>query len=435
MLKHRKALYAGIAVVIGIALFFVVFQIIRKNTAKKQWVSGQSTSILKISVDDLMVDIVSNAIGNSTYYSNRESSSSMFESDWSAALYVPSSMYLFSIDERCETLYSYQKVKDDNVLMEAISNSLDLDSSAYERNGNQWSGSSKDGKIHFIGDGNHILIQLNYSSSENVVQLKEMWKDRAEIMKPVATLDAINSLDLKGDIVYANVATKDTYVLDFENGMIHAKAKIYSELVQANDHNKVLKMNPDAVLSAFINADISSIRNKYSSFVDSYPVIKNILNHCSAGYADILWKKEDVIQRDTIISYDYDDNFDMVEKEIEQEVEVPNWEIAIKGGTDLYVSLPDKMFYSFEKKIDNGYVILSTSDVNSNRTMLDSSVNFFELYYNYDVAVNRYLMYWPTLKKVKSITVKGRNVDHEYALIEGEVRLTNEHIHPLSQLF
>ena len=100
MLKHRKALYAGIAVVIGIALFFVVFQIIRKNTAKKQWVSGQSTSILKISVNDLMVDIVSNAIGNSTYYSNRESSSSMFESDWSAALYVPSSMYLFSIDER-----------------------------------------------------------------------------------------------------------------------------------------------------------------------------------------------------------------------------------------------------------------------------------------------------------------------------------------------
>lgn len=435
MLKRRKAIYVVLAILICIALFFAVFQIIRKNTANKQLVSRHSTAIMKIAIDDLIIDIVKNGISNSTYYKNRQSSTTMFDADWSSALYVPASMYFFTVDDTYQTLYSYQKIKNEKILIETISDALGLDSTAFDRNGKQWSGRSIDGKIHFVADEEHVLIRLNYTPVDDASDMQEIWRNRADNMQPVTALEGIKDVDMKGDVVYTNLNTKDTYVVNFENGLVHASAKIYSSLIQANNNNKVHKMNSDAILNAYLNVDIVPVVSQYSSFIDRYPVLKDVLNHCSAGYAAILWKKGDVIQRDTIITYDYDDNFEMVEKESLQEVEVPNWIIMLKGGKDLYSKLPDKMVYKFEKKIDNDYVILSTSNIISSPLNTEPSAYFFELYYNYDPVVNRYLMQIPSLGKVKSATLKGKNIANKYTLFEGDIRLTNEHIHPLSQLF
>src|SRR5690606_40071303 len=71
-------------------------------------------------------------------------------------------------------------------------------------------------------------------------------------------------------------------------------------------------------------------------------------DRCAANtysYTDLLVSSESTLQHDTVIMYDYDINFNRIEKTEIQEITVPIIENTWKGNQQFATSLPTKLFY------------------------------------------------------------------------------------------
>src|SRR5690606_6431867 len=75
---------------------------------------------------------------------------------------------------------------------------------------------------------------------------------------------------------------------------------------------------------------------------------------------DLFISTDITTQQDTIITYDYDADFNSVEKKEIQEIHVPVIENVWKGDTQLAAALPEKLLYRFYKDVQDSLIILST---------------------------------------------------------------------------
>lgn len=442
----KRFILVILIVLVCVAVGFTLFWQIRKHNANKQLVHKNSTSILKVSVDDIVFDVLLSEINNSSFFDKDSISKDGEKKKWDIGLSIPASMYFFSIDNDFRSLYTYQEIKDEELFLKTITEAFYLDSSDIERDNDRWRISSHSGKVKFVGDSKNVLISLSYSSSMLNMYLKnlslndwdvmqDMWKNRSTAFDQVKNIDSLKNVNFDDDLVYLNLKSKDRFSLDFGNGFVKGSANLHSILLKPRQDNKVRKMDEGTIISAYLNLNISPLLVTFKPFFDKAPEAKDFLVKSFGGYADVQWKKGEVTQQDTIVTYDYDDNFEPVEKELVRDEQVPNLTFTFKGSKDLYNLIPNKIFYKVNKNVDNGYLVLSTDVENKSSLDLETSPYFMNFQYHYDESIQKYVSKDRNLEKIKSVSVVGKVSEDGGTLFEGEVKLVDEHLHPIVSLF
>jgi len=432
----KKILLVLVGLIAIVAIGLAVYLQVRKYNAKHELIHAKSTAVIKVSIDDIIFDVLKNELVNTDFFKKKTpSDTSKKKQDLDIGLVVPAFMYFFCTEENYTDLYTYQRLDDQDKFIGLLLDQLGLDSTAVQREQDYWSISAKSEKLNIIGNSTNVLIGISTTSYGKMDALKQMWDGRADNMQKVESVGLLQADDNSANIVLINLLNKDSFALTFENGLIKSTAKIYSHTVQANTSNLVRKMADDDILSAYLNLDIGPLLSKYSIFLNNNAALKDVLSNSFAGYADIQWKKAEVIQQDTVITYDYDENFEQVEKKELREESVPLLVATFKGTSALHDFFPDKMFYKVSKSEQNGYVVLSTSAEMIQPIELVQSSNFMELNYRFDDAISSYVSRVPKMDKIKSIQVVGKAVDKELTQFEVVIQMFDRDLHPITQLF
>lgn len=427
----KRFLITIVVLLLCIGIGLAIFLQVRKHEAEKQLVHKHSTSVVKVAVDDIIINVLWSEIKNGNSLKTDSIRKEKEDKSWDLGLKIPASLYFFSVNNDFKKIYTYQNLKDKKVFQQTILEFFKLDSTDLHLNDNYWWIGSSDNKMKCIGDDTNVLFSMNLSSGDYFGELEEMWTQRANLFEVPAKIDELKGISFNEDIVYAILKTKDNFSIDFEDGLIKTKANVNTKVFQANKDKKVRKMSKDDIFNAYINIDMRSILNTFKSFFDKQSLAKDLLIDSFTGYADVQLKKGDVLQQDTIITYEYTDDFETIERESIQEQKVPNLIFTIKGGEDLNNVIPNKIYYKGFKKYENGYVILSTSEANSSSIELINSEYFLNIQYQYDESFSKYYSSYPKLNEIESISVTGKSTDDSRSIFEGELRLKEKNLHPI----
>jgi len=189
-----------------------------------------------------------------------------------------------------------------------------------------------------IGISNNKLL-VTYKKKQRIplsVAIQAVFKETNFYKKDADLLKSISNS--KSDISYASIGA-DFLEADFKKGLFEIKGKIHSELFVADVHPKY-SGSSIGFLAAKINRDHTIFKSlitdgnktKFDEFTKLS--VDSITNKWDGNIAFNLKTIDKKI--DTIVTYEYDDDFNKIEKKSAQELVMPDLTIALGSQAGLY---------------------------------------------------------------------------------------------------
>lgn len=193
------------------------------------------------------------------------------------------------------------------------------------------------GKIIIAVSGEHVLIvykKQQHISVNNAVQT--VFKETNFYKKDIDLLKSISNS--KSDMTYASLDA-DFLEADFKKGLFEIKGKLRSELFVTDSYSEHFE-NSMGFIATKINRDhhifksLMSDKNKTKFSEFTKLSLDSIVDHWNGSVALNLKAVDTEI--DTIVTYEYDDDFNKIEKKAVQELHIPNVEITLGSDANLY---------------------------------------------------------------------------------------------------
>ena len=256
----------------------------------------------------------------------------------------------------------------------------------------------------------------------------------------------------QGDWVYANglgknvseiqeadmsfVDKKDNWaIVNFQNGRFDIDAFVKSSLLGFPSKPDQAAIPEDNVFYMALNSDLSLILKDKEAELEKLKLPVDSIYKYVGNFAAIELKNKEVLESDTIITYDYDDNFEMTEKKEINQVEVPSLTFQVMASPHLLGYLPEKMFYKFGKDFHNGLIRLSTDPVSlGNNKELQPSSNVFVMSYQKKPVAAKYLGWLPNYDKILKGEVNGIAEGTNGLRLKGGFDLENPAINSFYQI-
>lgn len=356
-MKKITGIVLGVFAVAFVAA--ILFLYLRKQQARDQLVHTRSAALLTIHVDDLLLDNFWTLISASSADTSASESPSktVWKQLWQAGLELPAQIIFFSLPEDPYTYYSLQKINDAKKW-----------ASVGWRQDDDSPGMQTDPKIrHFhsgkyisgVDNGSDVLFRIGYAEGQGPDDLEEMLSKTSD-WKSIKDMSSFATQHSAEHINYYNT-----------DGVFSLHAYITNTATTINGQWKKEQQGSSPLLQREINSDNAAFMLWSNLPLREMPLLSDLLKRffpdqgstiidMAPGYFDILVSKEQVRQQDTIVSYDYDENFNSVEKKELQDKHVPLMEIAWKAGNGPTEALPNKMFYHWYRHQQDELLILST---------------------------------------------------------------------------
>lgn len=424
----------GLIAFIAIGLY--LFLKVRDHQSKRSLVHQESTSVVKISVDKILTDIAWNSLMNPGYYSRKDtsdkSSSERFQRT-DIGISIPANIYFFALNGNESTWYTWIDVNDQFKLKDIITTRLGADSIALNEDGENWWMTSKDGRLSFYGDSNQVLVSFSFDKKGTMDEAVEIWRQRALHLVSISTLTDFNFENSKSDIQWQQRGSETVGEMSFSSGTIVSDLILAQNLLRLPKQAKVRKLPESNVLSLYCQADLRPLFEKYKDHLQHYNIPVDTLKRYYGGYLDVQWRPTDVVQSDSVITYDYDDDFNRIEKRELHSEEVPNLSLTFKASPHLGAYLPEKLFYKFYKTVNGDQIGLSTDLNAENESSYITTENAIYLDYHYDAVVERHFGWFPQRDRMSRIQLMGKTKGTG-AHFHAEIVLKEKEIHALYQL-
>ncbi|MCX2475612.1 hypothetical protein OQZ33_14865 [Pedobacter sp. MC2016-05] len=445
----KKFLKIAAVILISLLILFLGTLKYRNYSANQIAIPKNTTSLVKISVDEILKTLAFNAISNPVHYFKSDTGKNVGRSfkRIDHGLSIPANLYLYTIKDQPNTsFFARFKIRNLQNFEDFLSKAVGF-------------------KIKKVSN------KLNYAKS--VLGNVAIWYDEKSaavvFSSQIANFDAVlkdvlNEKDFKemSDGGFSQLIKSSSHVafqenaqlaeLDFKSGEISFNGifntlegmKIKSGL---NSHQPA---NTNHVMNFWLNADFE--RNIKKEFKLKNVVIEqDSLVKYYQGNIDMEWINT-IKQTDSIITYEYNDDFEKVQKVTLQQKDVPNVLINISAD-----ALPLKNYLARQNVIylDSGVVnksvfplyqvfvggnskqlTLSTTKEPSlhqysqkNNNFLALNVNFKQL--NRQVSlpiISRYL------ESLKYLTVTAQATRDKKIAIQGKLEMNNQDINALYQL-
>ncbi|MDM1050432.1 MULTISPECIES: hypothetical protein [Sphingobacterium] len=432
-LKKTFIILTGLIAVLAISLF--IYKEIRASKAKDLMIPSNTQALIQLNVDGLVSELMGNAISNpNTYFFGKRDSTRVKKPKlWETGLAIPSTLFLFSDKKESDQYYTVQRVSDINRFKRFLKSNMriDLDSVSTAVEGGFSYFQKKN--LALLMNDERIAFSIGRDSTDQSPKLRALLQDNQSTWVNALNWSKQHTEDRKGDILWSNV-DKNWFTFDFLNGSVHVDGLLKSDKWRLSDAPKQLKPIPNAVLSAYLDADLSEWIKAQDSLLHRLNVPVDSIYQYYGGYADLHWLAQDVKQEESIVSYEYDDNFEMKEVVQLQEIDAPNLLLRLKASPHLLGYLPEKLFYKFNKSNQADLISLFTGKEGSTDTIFDKAKLVFNLNYSKSPSVTRHLSWLPFFDRWQKIKLEGRARDQRTMQLHGYLILPKEKIHALFQL-
>lgn len=427
------ALVVGLLLMILLVGYFVLW--IRQSNSNKQLVHPNSESFVRIKVDQIMVGMLRNALFHPGEYWKGRSDTTQRLQVWEAGVAIPANLYLFSLPEDTLTWYTVLDVTDRAKFQRylGLESVPEIESTEDFR----WYGTSRQGHIAAMGDDKRVMLALSLRRGDHKSRLRELLVSSSALV-PIGSLDFPRLHQSDASVTYWDSKHDNSCYLDLKPGEIDVRGNFSSELWRLSDTPLSRPIPKDHILNVSLSADIRAALVRHKAVFSRLHLDIESLQAYIGDYWEVQVLEGSIVQQDTVVTYDYDDNFDLTEKKEIRSETVPNLRFSLKASPHLLSYLPEKAFYRFHKHVESGIVTLATDPAALNRSSASTETcggcHFF-LSFRKGSGDHLLFDYLPRLALLDSAKIVGRRQDEAHRLgFEGKLHFENKYIHPLKQL-
>ncbi len=354
----KKAIGIVLSILAAICVAAMVFYYVRAYRAEQQYVHSNSAAILAVAVDDLLVDNLRSLVSaRSQKQSTKDSTTIAFLRDiWQAGVDIPARIYLYSLAEDPHTFYSVQKINDQaqwHIFLRKYTPDMEApeEGIAIQLTKN----------IAMLRSGDRILFRFSLKDSSSSSFTAEALQQDDNWIK-IRQLNAVKKLPKLDHVSYWTLNNKISLRAHIHHDNTEILGSWQVDKVLPQGRHEVRTFTQDNVALLFWSqlpiSSMPSVPQTLSKFSSAI----NDTAYDKPRYMDLLICQQTVSQQDTIITYDYDENFNSIEKSTIQDIQVPLIESVWQSDSAFAQQLPDKMFYKLHKYQRDKVIILSTQD-------------------------------------------------------------------------
>lgn len=410
-MKTRKNKFRQIAIILTAAVLLLLsvfygYLSWRKHDAYKGSVHADAAFILKVNADQLYGTLVMDGLGSPFYYLKKGKQS--IES----GLSIPAQIFIYTLKSKsAQTYFCALPVEDQQQLKSFLSQKMGI--VAFSKMGQYTRGISRDGRL-IVAFNTHTFAAGYALNKENVDDVLADLLNRKNLMpEQDPKLSKLKALDQHLAYVFNEV----TGTGEFKDGLIHMEGDFNFDGLQVKGktfHHRIFEK--DVMVKMWLNA-WPALNKSYGEIqVKDHTIYPDSLLKYCAGYFD-LELGSPVSQIDTVVTYEYNDDFEKEETLTPRTVKVPGVNGLVSGNA---VGLMNYLHQA-------GLV---------QRTVVNKNV--FPLYQVYTQPEGSYLA-WSTAKKQvvatsKSVTPYFFYLEADLARLKVQFPLLEKYIGQASRL-
>lgn len=441
----RKKVLVRAAIFISVLLF--IFQGIlmyREYTSYQGVLHQQVDKVIKIRVDAIGESIFYNALKHpSYYYRNFTKDQDSHDQDSSSKGFgLPANIFLYTINgKNASTLFSSFKISDANQF-EAYLRTENF-SGFQELNTLQFA-SKDDGKLVVAYNNKQCVVVYNPTRED----VNDIFRDMLLDDKTLNTTQTIYRTLKDADAHINYLSPTDHLSINFKDG----KAVFSGSLALGAEYEVSSEMNypkfsEESSLKFFMNLKTS--KHFEAITIQDITIVPDSILKYYNGHM-LLELAGTTIQHDSIVTYEYNDDFEKVEVKTVSVKEVPEINLMLSANSknflsylqhasivnDNYLNANIVPLYQFKVDTTANTIQLSThlskiirSDQTSYNGVFGLEIDFEKL-----KSQNHFSMINDYLNKTKILNLKGTLVNKTSMAIEGELQLKAQDINAMAQL-
>jgi hypothetical protein len=440
----KKFLKITAAIVILLLIFFVGMFKYRRYVAEQTLIPKNATSLIKINVDELYKTLASNMLGNPSYYfkSDFKKDTSNKPDKFNNGLKIPASLYFYTIERKSGIYFSRFEVKNVNDFENALRNLMHLEITKKTEGTNI--AKSKLGNVVIYYNSKSAAISLS-------VNVENVDKELMDILNQKNFVKAIDSKFKYASKSVQHIAFETALhqgSFDFDNGVVNFNDLVIADqIIPTNTHNR--GYNKSAIASLWLNADFKNVTHRAFK-TKNFSIDPDSILKYYKGSVDFDWSST-IQQTDSIVTYDYNDDFEKVAKVSLQKRDVPQFSIAINAdasGLKNYlakqkiINLDSNQvnksafpLYQVFVESDQQNLYLGTKKQMSFKNESVPSPDFFYFFVNFEKLQNKSAIGQLStyLTPYKTLNISGKLVEHKMQF-DGKLELVNKDINSLYQI-
>ena len=330
----------------------------RKHQAQQQYVSKQSTAILAIGIDDYVVDNLFSLLQPSKVEKRDTDKLKSKDLFFKSGLVIPSRLFLFTTEAQPNQLVGHLAVNNSDKAKAFFKQNFKDKLSLHE---------DEDSPItirfnaHIVAllTKQDFFILLSKDANPSTDALQTLLTAKKDLVE-VQSLRNLNPLLFKAHIAFSSL-TNDFSLAAF----------VKDHQLQLSGEWKLKQSLTKPLQARAMDSTQAALTFWNCLPLEEVPLLSHLLTSFSgmetealtrhyANYIDMEVLDSPTLQTDTIINYSYDDDFNPTEEVLVREVEVPKIRMVWSNEKKVSPLLPDRMFYNFYKKEENGFVVHST---------------------------------------------------------------------------
>ncbi|MCZ4223592.1 hypothetical protein [Pedobacter rhodius] len=435
-------------ILLSLLIFFAGTFKYRQYRANQVSIPKNTNSIIKVGIDDIYKSLVGNMISNPGFYFKsdlKKDAKSKFDG-LEHGLKIPASIYLYTIQNQPKTaLFSRLEIKNLNTFENFLRNVLQFKIEKKSEGLN--CAKSKPGNIAIYYNSKHAAFVVSNESADFELILTDILNQKNFIELNKSNFNAVK----KSTDHLAMSDGEHFAVLNFDNGKINFNDEFFSKIIIPAEKPLYRQISNQSAISFWLNADFRAMP-KRTLKLKNLSLERDSLIRYYKGYADFEWINT-VQQTDSVITYDYNDDFEKVEKVALQKREIPNIVVNVSADArGLKNYLNRKNIINLDSNVinksvfplynvfvggDDKQLILSTGKYHKFDTTKVATRDFFSLNVNFE-RLNKQITLPILTRYFSSLTfleIKGKAIGNGKISMNGKLEMKNKDINSLYQLF
>lgn len=352
-------------------------------------IHAEASFILKINIDKIYRSLIVDYLSNPFYYEERE------DSGIQSGLSIPGGVFIYTVKSKSDLSYFCSlPIADPSLLKKYITIKLKISELQKDQHGNSF-GTSKDGRLRlaFNGQTFAIAFSLNKEYVDDVlIDLLNKTRLLPHTDHKIAELKKMNS-----HLAYTFSGLNGTG--EFIDGMFHFKGDFkFKDLDTQGDVFIHRKFIDNAAIKGWLNAQILTQKPHAEIQIAHHKFNQDSLLKYYNGYFDVELAGL-VDQKETVTTYEYNDDFEKKEIKRTQVVKVPRLTATFRTrseslsnylikaglvGDDAVINKQVFPLYTVWTKTDTDIFILSTDRTCAVPVLSQKSPYFFNLEVNFE---------------------------------------------------
>ncbi len=433
------------AILILLLLFaFLGFLSYQDHASYKNAVHQDAGLIIKIDRNQLIRKIGFNALTNPGYYFRADEEDSLEvdeKEERRNGFDTRANIFIFSLKEAPFTFYATFKVTDSAALKTFLKDKFQIDS--YDASESYSYGISPDRKLQAAFNQQRLVVSYAFQKRHSQEAIEQILLKKNLLGTDDPGISRLKKFD--GDVVF--ISGKNAGSLNFENGRV-----LLSALLQQIDGYSIPEQARIAAVDTSSSFHLALAGGFSSSLFKTHTVnefnipLDSIMDNYQ-GYLDLKASGK-VLQADTIITYEYNDDFEKIEVKTLQEKSMPGVSLMMKAnaaeiqrllsrhnilqGSQINRRLFPLLKLNFEME-DEATIRITNKESSPVISLAEGEIfsmhaDFHKLHFHSAIPIPEAI-----LEDLQKLRITASPVGDEIA-VDGELTFTNEEINALMQL-